>query len=34
MLDEDILPLGAAYHTALATEFLDTHASSEDRDEL
>ena len=26
-LDESVLPLGAALHTALATEFLDTHSS-------
>ena len=29
LLDEDIMPLGAAYHAALATEFLDTRASKD-----
>ncbi|KAK9829138.1 hypothetical protein WJX72_004097 [[Myrmecia] bisecta] len=34
-LDEAVLPLGAAYHTALATEFLDTYAATTGkRDEL
>ena len=27
LLDEDIMPLGAAYHAALAIDFLDTRAS-------
>ncbi len=28
LLDEDIMPLGAAYHAALAIEFLEGHSSS------
>ena len=34
LLDEDILPLGAAYHAALATEFLESHSGSTGSDEL
>ena len=33
-LDEDILPIGAAYHTALATQFLLTHGKLSSHDEL
>ena len=33
-LDEDVLPLGAAYHTALATQFLERKGSISSRDEL
>lgn len=32
MLDEEVLPLGAAMHTALALEWLETNAG--DHDEL
>lgn len=29
LLDEDVMPLGAAYHAALATEFLDSRSNGE-----
>ena len=34
VLDEDVLQLGAAYHTALATQFLERRGRSSFRDEL
>ena len=33
-LDEDVLKLGAAYHTALATQFLEQKGKISARDEL
>ena len=34
LLDEDVLPLGAAYHAALASEFLATKAATGAKEEL
>ena len=34
MMDEDVLPIGAAYHAALATEFLANHGRFAGHDEL